>query len=236
MAVVFVLHQNRVRRVQRRLELEQRASLSAERARIAADMHDELGAALTQITMLGEAAKGRLDDPHRTASTLDRMTAAAREVTANISELVWATNPRHDTLESLVAYLREHAARQFEPAAIAASFDFPQTIPALRVSAMLRRNTVMVVKEAINNLLKHSGAGKAGLTVEVTEAFLFIALVDDGRGFDPAKPRYTRSGMGNMRQRVEDMHGTLKVAAAPGAGTQIDIRIPIPRSGTRLPA
>jgi signal transduction histidine kinase len=163
------------------------------------------------------------------------MTTAAREVTANISELVWATNPRHDTLESSIAYLREHAARQFEPASINAAFDFPQTIPALRVSAMFRRNTAMIVKEAINNLLKHSGARNASLKVEVTDTFLTIALVDDGRGFDPAKPRHTRSGMGNMRQRVEDLQGALKMDAAPGAGTKIRIRIPIPRAGSQLP-
>lgn len=226
--VVLVLHRQRVRALGRIQELSHREELTLEKTRIAADMHDELGSTLTRIVTLGETAKGQMGNGPQTRASLDRITEAARDVTARMSELIWVINPRHDTLENLTVYLREQAAKQFEGLAIEAHFEI-ESIPAdCQISATFRRNVMLVVTEALHNLVKHSGATEMRLRLAVEPSELSIGIEDNGRGFKVEARRDTGNGLGNMQRRMADLGGSLEIQSATGQGTRIQIRAPLP--------
>jgi ligand-binding sensor domain-containing protein len=123
------LHRLRLARSRRAAQVTHEQALIREKARIAADMHDELGATLTQISILGEVGRSQAGSPTDAGSILEQVSQLAREATSRMSALVWATHPHHDTLESLAAYLREHAASRLENLAIQARLEFPAALP-----------------------------------------------------------------------------------------------------------
>jgi signal transduction histidine kinase/ligand-binding sensor domain-containing protein len=208
-------------------EMRHEQALTSEKARIAADMHDELGAALTQIAILGEVAKGQAGNESQTRSTLERISQAARNITAGMSGLVWATNPRNDTLDNLVAYLREHAASQFESTSIRLSLEFPAEIPKQRVSATFRRNLLLVMNESLHNILKHAQASEVRVQLETEAHNLMLRIQDNGHGFEPSQRKGAGNGLGNMQKRVKDLGGELALRSDPGHGTEIEVSVPI---------
>ena len=226
-AVGLLLHRQRLQVMRRLQGLKHEQALSDEKARIAADMHDELGATLTQIVLLGESAQGQVADAARTRATLERMAQAARDVTSRMSDLIWVINPRHDTLDNLAAFVREHAAHQFEGTAIRARLDFEPVPAECHVSATFRRNLVLVVKEALHNVLKHSGATELHFRLSVADNDLVLHIEDNGRGFDLAGRTGSGNGLGNMRQRLRDLGGVLEIETAPGRGTRIRLSAPL---------
>jgi signal transduction histidine kinase/ligand-binding sensor domain-containing protein len=227
LALAAALHWRRLTAQRRLQEVKHQQALATEKARIAADMHDELGATLTQITILGEVAKSQTGDPTQTRTTLDRISEAAREVTTRMSELVWATNPYNDTLDNLVAALREYAASQLESFTVESCLEFPESVPECRVSATFRRNLLLVLKEALHNIVKHSQATRVTVQLEIGERELHLAIADDGLGFDPSCPRGRGNGLGNMERRIRDLGGRFELSSQAGEGVRVDCRIPI---------
>jgi signal transduction histidine kinase len=145
-----------------------------------------------------------------------------------MSDLVWATNPRNDTLDNLVSYLREQVAMQLEISGVQGRLDFPEHLPAHQVSATFRRNMVLIVKEALNNALKHAGASEISVALTLESGVLRLRLTDNGRGFDPSATARGGNGLGNMARRTRDIHGTFELNSAPGQGARIELRIPLP--------
>jgi signal transduction histidine kinase len=145
-----------------------------------------------------------------------------------MSDLVWATNPRNDTLDNLAFYLREQVARQLETSGVQSRLDFPDEPPAHTVSATFRRNVLMVVKEALNNALKHADATEIAVELTIEPGLLDLRLADNGRGFDPAASSRRGNGLGNMQRRLADIGGTFELNSIPNHGTRIVLRIPIP--------
>ncbi|HRZ36301.1 MAG TPA: two-component regulator propeller domain-containing protein [Candidatus Paceibacterota bacterium] len=217
---------------QRRLQaLTHQRALADEKARIAADMHDELGATLTQIAILGEVGKGQATDAGCTRATLEAISRAAREATSRMSDLVWATNPRHDTLDNLVAFLRQHAASRLESAGLEAQLDFPLEVAGHHVSATFRRNLLLVLKEALTNLVKYAAASAATVRLDLDGMRVGLRVEDNGRGFEPASRRGSGNGLGNMERRVRDLGGEFTCESTPGQGTRLVISVPLePRS------
>ncbi len=232
--IALVLHRQRVRALQRIQELSHKEELTAEKTRIAADMHDELGAALTRIVTLGETAKGQAANGLQNRATLDRITQAARDVTSRMSELIWVINPRHDTLENLAVYLREQAAKQFEGLPIQARFQIEPITTDCQISATFRRNVMLVVTEALHNLVKHSDATEMQLRLTAESSELTIHIEDNGRGFDLKTRTGAGNGLGNMQRRMADLGGSFDLRSACGQGTRIQIRAPLPAAKSKL--
>ena len=156
------------RRLRRRLRLlEQQHALEKERSRIARDMHDEIGARLTQISFLCELVKRDLDHPAEARKDLDRMSGAAREVIKGLEEIVWTVNPKHDSLDDLATYLTRYAQEFFQGSPIACTLDIPLQLPAMPLSADVRHNLFLAVKEALNNIVKHAGASAVKIQLSV---------------------------------------------------------------------
>ncbi len=227
LALVGVTHRRRIAVLRRFEELKHREELALERTRIAADMHDDLGATLTKIAILGEVTKAQLAADSTARASLDNIAQSARQVTSRIGDLVWATNPRNDTLENLAGYLREQIARQLEGTSIESQLEFASTLPACHVSATLRRNVVLVVKEALANAMKHSGATRIRVSLDVEAGQLVVRVEDNGRGFQPGQTRALGNGLVNMRRRTAELRGEIEICSSLGQNTIIRIHVPL---------
>jgi ligand-binding sensor domain-containing protein/signal transduction histidine kinase len=205
--------------------LEMKAAIEQERTRIAKDIHDDLGANLTQITMLSEMGEAAVSDRAKTTAHFDRIAKRARQGVQSLDEIVWAVNPKNDTLPRLVDYICRYVDEVFENSEIRCWEEAPEDLPAWAVRAELRHNFFMGVKEATTNALKHSGATEAWLNVVLEGEWLKLTFRDNGHGFEIAKADFNRSGLKNMRARVTDMGGQFDLVSKPGEGTTVTFRI-----------
>src|SRR5207237_10090099 len=141
------------RRVRTRLQqLERQQALERERARIARDIHDDLGASLTRISMLSQTVRGELEDHQQAALDADQIYSTARELTRAMDEIVWAVNPKHDSLDSLVTYLGRFAQTFLSGAGIRCRLDVPLHLPSWALTAEIRHNLFLAFKETLNNV------------------------------------------------------------------------------------
>ena len=222
------------RRLHRRLEISERQrAVEAERSRIARDIHDDLGSHLTRITMLSESARSHLDQPAEACAGLVRIYDTARELTRAMDEIVWAVNPRHDTVEGLANYLEKFALDFLGAAGIRCRLDFPEQYPLLPLTSEIRHNLFLAFKEALHNVVKHAAAPEASIALRLSADALELAVKDAGRGFEPGQldPTPDRvaggNGLDNMHRRLHQLRGTCEIHSAAGQGTEVVFRIPI---------
>jgi ligand-binding sensor domain-containing protein/signal transduction histidine kinase len=213
-----------IRKLQRRIErLEQETALERERTRISADMHDEVGSSLSEIAILSELAKTK---PEESQAHIQEISDLASEVIDNVSEIVWAMNPRNDTLDNLVAHLRRYAVKYLNLSQIRCSFDAPDNVPPHHLTAELRRNMFLVMKEALHNIVKHAHAGEVSVTITLVHASLEILIEDNGKGFNVNESAESGNGLGNMSRRMADIGGTLTMTSRPEHGTRVVLGVP----------
>jgi signal transduction histidine kinase/ligand-binding sensor domain-containing protein len=226
------------RRVHRRLEqLERQRALERERARIARDIHDDLGASLTRISLLSQSVRAELDDHQAAAVDADQIYSTARELTRAMDEIVWAVNPQHDTLDSLVAYLGRFAQNFLGTAGIRCRLDVPLHLPPWPLTSEVRHNTFLAFKEALNNVVKHAQASEVRISLELRPDGLMLVVADNGRGFawgphtgalgaDGSRPG-GGNGLANMQKRLEEVGGCCGWDTAPGEGTRAKLVISV---------
>ena len=217
------------RRFRARLKkLEQEAFLQKERARIAKDLHDELGANLTQISLLGKLTQHDLAEPEKARPHVEKIASLAREGVKSVDEIVWAVSPRNDTLSQLLDYAGQYAVDFLNAADIRCRIDFPEKIPAHELPADVRHGLFMVIKEALNNAVKHSGAQEIILRAEIFGGELRLEIADNGRGFASPKDDALADGLRNMKQRAVELGGECVVESAPAHGTKVRVRLKLP--------
>ncbi len=215
-----------LRRLRRRLrELEQRSALDRERARIARDLHDDLGHGLTQIVLLSDLTSQ--DQPHSPERNgqLGQIAVTAKQGIKSLDEAVWAINPRNDTLPDLIDYLGNFAMQSLRAAGIRCQLDLPDHPPLLHVASEVRHSLFLSVKEAVTNVLRHAQATSVALAIALHESDLIITIADNGCGFVPGASRAEQDGLANMRDRMASIGGLFKVESAPGAGTKIQLNL-----------
>ncbi|PTY07126.1 hypothetical protein DB347_07385 [Opitutaceae bacterium EW11] len=225
------------RRMQRKMEaMERRHEIERERSRIAQDIHDDVGASLSKIAMLSQPGRGDLTEPERAAAMLSRIYTSAREVTQALDEIVWAVDPRHDTLDSLVDYMGRFAQDYLASSSVRCRLDLPVQVPSWPLTAETRHNLFLAFKEALNNAMKHAAASEVHVSVSVGEDSFSFVIKDNGRGFDPQNPAPLEStrfgggrGVGNMQKRMERIGGRCGVTSQPGAGTTVSLTVEFPR-------
>jgi signal transduction histidine kinase len=225
--------------------LERQRAIERERARIAKDIHDDLGASLTRITLLSQSARSDLDNPAQAAANLDRIYRTAREVTRAMDEIVWAVNPQHDSLDSLASYLGRYAQDFLGAANVRCRLDFPVYLPAWPLSAEVRHNLFLAFKEALHNVVKHAAASEVRLSLALPESVFSLGVEDNGAGFaansgalerppEPARPGRGH-GITNMRRRLAEIGGSCEIQSAPGQGTRIHFVVPVAVTGLDQP-
>ena len=210
---------------------QQQAALYQERARIAKDIHDDLGGSLTQISLLSELARQDRHAPEKTAAHAARISETARQVIKSLDEIVWAVNPRNDTLPHLIDYTGQFAVEFLRAAGIRCHVDLPDHPPPRAVPAEVRHNLFLAIKEALNNVVRHAQASEVWLQAVSTDASLEVVLEDNGRGFDRAPDDATADGLRNLRQRMEEIGGQFQIARRDGGGTRLELTVPWTREG-----
>jgi signal transduction histidine kinase len=221
------------RRYRLRLKrLEQEHLMEQERARIARDLHDELGSSLTRISMLSDLGHSPENSAEQLTARVTKISSFAVRTSRSLDEIVWAVNPQNDSLRSLLEYLTQFARELFEDAGIHCRFHIPEQLPRSQLLPETRHNIFLTVKEAMTNALKHSRATEVSLRAEIVGEQFEIVVQDNGAGFDPVvkQNETTRSGLKNMRERVESLRGTFVIQSHPGKGTLIIITLACPLS------
>ncbi len=211
--------------VRERQKAEHQRLMEQERARIAHDLHDELGADFAEISMLATRAQ---DDVAGEQRCLSQMVDKSRQIVAKLEEIVWAMSPEHDSLGDLVSYFSFFADRFLGLANIKLTVDASEAAASLVVDARVRHQLFLGFKEALTNVVKHSGANEVRLVVRVTAELLRVEVADNGGGLrTPDAASGAHEGIASMRRRMEKLGGQFEIAAAPGQGTTVKFLVPL---------
>jgi signal transduction histidine kinase len=224
----FVWHRMRHEMVR----LKHQRALEQERLRIAHDIHDDLGARVTQISLLSAMAQDNSTFPEKARADFDRISKMARELVSALYETVWAVNPENDNLEAQGNYLCQMVNQLCERTPIRCRFHVLGLPHEVQVSSQTRHNINMTVKEAVHNVIKHARAAEVTIRMAFAEGFLNISIQDDGVGFQP-DGKVGGNGLTNMKQRMINIGGSCFVESKPGQGATVRIRLIIkPRDPT----
>lgn len=192
-----------------------------ERKRISREMHDDIGAGLTQIALMSESAK-----INNNLALQDAIGETCRKLVGNIAEIIWTLNPENKTLSHLCSYLREQLNNQLEYAGIEYAIVLPESEKEIFLSNEQRRNILLVTREIVNNAIKYSAASRISISGELSGDTLRFSVRDDGQGFNMATTS-SGNGLKNIRNRIEEISGTIKTYAAPGEGAEFHYSIPL---------
>ena len=204
-------------------ELEKQRAVEAERNRISKDMHDDIGSGLTHIALMSELIQTQSKEKEELKKDVHVISASARKLVRNMGEIIWALNPQNDSLDSLLAYMREQTQEYFEPFNIEVKIDFPHNVPLIKLSNEQRRNLFMVVKEALHNSLKHSEATHVELKAECTDKHICFIVRDNGKGIT-ARIRSGANGLRNMEKRMVEIGGSCSIqTGATGTTTLFSV-------------
>ncbi len=219
------------RRLAFRLErLEQRQAMEKERRRIAKNLHDDLGASLTEIGFFAETARRKSTLPD-TNDALTFLSERVRGLAGSLDAVVWAANPANDYLDHLVVYLAEMFQDFLRMSSIRCRLEVTGDFPPYPLSPEARSNLFLTAREATNNIIKHSGATEAWLRMKMDGDTFCLSIEDNGHGFDPAAPQNAeRNGLANMRSRMEELKGKFSLESSPGKGALILISIQFERT------
>jgi signal transduction histidine kinase/ligand-binding sensor domain-containing protein len=233
MTARFISH----RRLRHRLlTLEHSEEMSRERMRIAQDMHDEIGSKLARISYLVEGVKTELKGVYSNVRIVDSLAKTSRDLLRSLDQMVWAVNPRNDSLEQLAVYLCRYAADFFQDTSILCEFQVPEHLPAAPFSAEVRHNLLLAFQEVLTNVMKHSGADRVTVKFNCDPGSAQIEVTDNGRGFDPTNPvnatksRNVRGGQGipGLKRRLQALGGQCQITSSIDQGASVIFRIPLP--------
>ena len=216
------------RATRQREQAERARALDEERLRIARDLHDDLGSSLTEITLLGgmslaEKEAGRGDG-------IAQIVKKARDSVNALDVIVWAVNPKENTLQSLADYLASFADEFLTASGISCRMNLPVSFPAAMLDGRARHDMFLASKEALHNAVRHAGATEVELSVALEAGRLVITVKDNGTGFAP-DTKSSAHGLGNMQGRLAKLGGQCHIDSTPGGGTTVKLELALPSAG-----
>lgn len=210
------------------LRLEREHALQQERSRIAQDLHDNIGANLAQIGLLTEQVEQAMDNPEEMRAQLDRIFNVSHATAKELDAVVWAVDPANDNLEEFARYVHGYAEDFLGMAGIRCHFTSTAALPDLHVSAGLRHHLLMVVKEALHNVVGHASATVVSLSIGIDDHHIRLEIADDGRGLPSPNAMRAGNGLQNMRARAAEMGGACEFSSpTSGTGTSVSLRVPV---------
>ncbi|HEX4265139.1 MAG TPA: sensor histidine kinase [Verrucomicrobiae bacterium] len=204
--------------------LKQQRALEQERLRIAHDIHDDLGARVTQISLLSAMAQENPTFPEKARADFDKVSKMSRELVSALYETVWAVNPENDNLEALGNYVCQMVKQLCEQTPLRCRFHVMDLPHEAQVSSQTRHNISMAVKEAVHNIIKHAKASEVTIRMVFKDGSLEVSVHDDGVGFQPFDG-ISGHGLSNMKQRLQNIGGNCTVESKPGGGTTVRLRL-----------
>ena len=226
-AIVGTVRYLSTQKLHRQVQLmKQREALEYERARIARDLHDQLGANLTQVALLGEMAEADKHLPDEVETHTRQISQTARETTRSLDEIVWAVNPSNDTLEGLANYVCKYAQEYLALADLPCRVDVPAQLPAAAIPPEVRHNVYLAFKEAVHNVIKHSRATEVSVRLILRPKQFLLQVEDNGRGLN-TQAVTNRNGLRNMKRRMEDIGGDFSISPGAQGGTLVQLTAPL---------
>jgi signal transduction histidine kinase len=221
------------RRLQLKLErLEEKQAMEKERARIAKDLHDDLGGTLTEIGLLADLTTREARSPEKLKSAAQFFSERVRGLARTLDTIVWTVNPKNDSLEELATYLCGFSQELFALSGVRCRIDMAGEIPPVPLTPEQRSNLFLTAKEAMNNVVKHSGATEARVRIKMEGDCFCVSIEDNGRGFQPdAMKNGKRNGLANMRSRIEELNGVFSLNSILGKGTAVSFSICLDANG-----
>ncbi len=206
--------------------LKSQQALERERLRIAQDIHDDLGARVTQISLLSAMAQDNYEFSEKARLEFAQVSQMSRDLVAALYETVWAVNPENDNLDAMGNYICQMVTMLCERSQLRCRFYVSDLPKNPQVSSQSRHNLSMVVKEAVHNVIKHARASEVVIRIGFTGELLHISVSDDGCGFQIAE-QASGHGLINMKRRLEDIGGTCSIESEAGKGTTIHLRLTV---------
>jgi signal transduction histidine kinase len=210
------------REIQERELAEKQRAVEAERARIARDLHDDLGSSLTEISVLASSGQHSGPAEQKVLSAFRMIAGKARELVAALDTIVWAVDPKDNSLQSFADYLCDFAEEYLSSSGIVCRFDVPVTLPPVVLDGRLRHDLFLAVKESLNNIVRHAGATEVKLRLSVDADRLHVEIRDNGKGFVTDASRAGK-GLKNLPARLAKIGGTCDVESTVGQGTTVKI-------------
>jgi signal transduction histidine kinase len=219
----------RRRLMQRLAELERHHALERERERIARDLHDNIGAGLTEIAMLSDWVHDDLQAyaDGDTRNRVERISQSAMELARSVDEIVWAINPANDDLRRFANYLMQASSQFLGATTIRVRYQIPQDLEPLPISGKIRHNLFLVIREALNNTIKYAHASLVRIELGLSDHIIRVVVEDDGVGFNAGRSGLagTHEGLDSMKRRITDIGGVLHLVTHPGQGTRIELQV-----------
>jgi signal transduction histidine kinase len=215
--------------IQKRQLAERTREIEQERARVAHDLHDDLGSGLTEVNMLTTLAKSPTTSAEEKERYLGELSDTARRMVTSLDEIVWAVNPRNDTIASLASYFGSYAQRLLDLASVACGLDIAHDLPEHPLDPRFRQELFFAFKEALTNIVRHAGATQVWLRISVRDDCLIVEVSDNGRGFDPGNHHAGDDGLANMNERLKSLDGQCEITSSAREGTTVCFRAPLPK-------
>jgi ligand-binding sensor domain-containing protein/two-component sensor histidine kinase len=209
-----------------RYRIRQLLNLQRVRNRIASDLHDDIGATLTNINMLSEISRKNLEQPKEAEKFLYRISEEVTSSSQALNDIIWNVNCRNDSMEETLYRIRRYAAELFDNSKTIYRIDLDETIAGKKLNMEQRRDIYLIYKESMNNIIKHATANNVWINMYWKKGKLFLSIKDDGRGFNTSDVT-DRSGLRNIRSRTTKWKGNIRITSASGAGTLIEITLPV---------
>lgn len=222
--IAFLLYSRQQLKQKQQREIDIFETEYKERKRISREMHDDIGAGLTQITLMSEHA--RLHNQPTHINDLSAIANTSRKLISNMSEIVWSLNPENKTLDQLFSYLREQLNNLLEYSDIDYAIKFPATNTDIVLTNEQKRNIILATKEIVHNAVKYSHAKNITVIALLDEGTLKFDIKDDGGGFDTAT-NFAGNGMKNIKQRIVEIGGTLNIESGKASGTVFSYKLPL---------
>ncbi len=210
--------------IKRNQEMEQERQ--KERNRISRDMHDEVGSGLTKIALLSKSILSDQNSAENKTENIRKVNETASNLVDNISEIIWAIDPKNDSAENLSGYFRKYASDFFDGTEIKAGFKIQEIDRNNYLTAEARRNLFLVYKEALNNVIKHSSATVVLISLYSESTKINLKISDNGKGFVQTNNKGFGNGLLNMKKRIDDCGGNFTVISEIGKGTEIIVSVP----------
>lgn len=222
-AIIYQLHRMRVQQLLR---------VEKVRARLASDLHDDMGSTLSTINILSSIAinKVRKENLHaEVGDHLQNISQSSVRAMEAMDDIVWSINPSNDTMQKITARMREFAGNTIEAKDMDLFFKADEEVKELRFDMESRRDIFLLFKEAVNNIVKYAEASTVNISLELQRKTFIMRIQDDGKGFDPAAPLGETRGNGlrNMQSRAATLNAELTIQSEPGKGTIVELKLPV---------
>lgn len=214
--------------IQKRQLAERRREIEQERTRVANDLHDDLGAGLTEVNMLTTLVKSPTTSTEEKERYLGDLSETARRMVTSLDEIVWAVNPRNDTIASLASYFGSYAQRLLELASVSCGLDIAEDLPEHPLDPKFRQELFFAFKEALTNVVRHAGATQVWLRISVADGNLLVEVSDNGRGLEAQARQTGDDGIANMNERMKSLGGQCSITSDAQKGTTVQFHAPLP--------